>query len=184
VVERSRILPANVSVGDVLVGIDSPNIRANGFTLVRDTFFKNAQRDINGPAWEGASESLGDVLLQPSVIYSPLMQDIYATDIDVHACAHITGGGLAGNVVRVLHDNVDAVIERGTWDIPPIFAEIQRQGNIADAEMEKVFNLGIGYVIVVPKEHVKEIETICSAHGRTSYVIGAIAQGSGKVTLQ
>lgn len=184
VVERDRIMPRNVTVGDVLIGIDSPNIRANGFTLVRDTFFKKANRDMAAPAYKGSDISLGEELLKPSVLYSPVMQDIYATDIDVHACAHITGGGLEGNIVRVLNDSVDAHIERGTWSIPHIFSEIQREGNIAQREMEKVFNLGVGYVIVVPSAHVEEIASICDTHGRTSYVIGAIGQGAGNVNLQ
>lgn len=183
VIERDRILPSGVVPGDVIVGIDSPGIRANGYTLVRDTFFKKANRDLNAPAWDGADVTLGEELLRPSVLYSPVMQDIYGAGVEVHACAHITGGGLAGNVVRVLNKDIDAVINRGTWDIPEIFNEIQRVGNISDAEMEKVFNLGVGYCVIVPKGNIEQIQSICEKHNRHSFVIGQIEQGSGNVKL-
>ncbi len=183
VVERENILPKDIEVGDVLIGIDSPGIRANGYTLVRDTFFKKANRDLDAPAWEGADVTLGEELLRPSVLYSPVMQDIYSQGISVKACAHITGGGLAGNIVRVLNDNIEAVINRGTWDVPEIFNEIQRVGNISNEEMEKVFNLGIGYVVVAKEDAVQEIQSIAKTHGRTTFVIGQIEQGNSKVRL-
>lgn len=183
VVEKSRILPQRLSAGDVIMGIDSPGIRANGYTLVRDAFIKKAARNFDEPAWEGASVSLGEELLRPSVLYSPVMQSIFAADVDVHACAHITGGGLAGNVVRVLRSDLDAVINRGTWSTPAIFSEIQREGNIADSEMEKVFNLGIGYVCIVPEIYVSAVQKICDEHGRNAFRIGEVVNGSGKVAL-
>ncbi len=192
VVERSKIRPQNVSDGDVIIGIDSPNIRANGFTLVRDIFVgKNAKapRDLNSPAFKGADISLGDALIEPSVIYSSTMQKIYldeqAGDIleGVHACAHITGGGIVNNVSRILPSNLDAQITRGTWEIPEIFNEIAREGNVAPSEMEKVFNLGIGYAIVANESSVAKIEEIIATSGRKSYRIGKIASGTGKVHL-
>lgn len=184
VVERDRILPQRLSAGDVIIGFDSPGIRANGYTLVRDTFLKKAKRDLNGPAWAGADVTLGEELIRPSVLYSPVMQSIFATDADVHACAHITGGGLAGNIVRVLNSELDATISRGTWSIPEIFNEIQREGNIADSEMEKVFNLGIGYVCIVPEDSVSTVEEVCAEHNRTAFRIGEITNGTGRAVLQ
>lgn len=184
VVEKSRILPQRLAAGDVIMGFDSPGIRANGYTLVRDTFLKKANRSLDEPAWAGADVTLGEELIRPSVLYSPVMQSIYASDVDVHACAHITGGGLPGNVVRVLSSSLNAVINRGTWTVPEIFNEIQREGNIADSEMEKVFNLGIGYVCIVPAQHVETIETICATHARSAFRIGEIVNGTGRVVLQ
>lgn len=183
VVERTNILPQRVAEDDVIVGFDSPGIRANGYTLVRDTFIKTANRDLNGPAWDGAEVSLGEELIRPSVLYSPVMQSIFETDVDIHACAHVTGGGLAGNVVRILGDEFDAEIKRGTWDIPEIFHEIQRVGNVADSEMEKVFNLGIGFVCVLGENDVAEIEKIASTYGRKVFTIGKITSGKGNATL-
>lgn len=184
VVERDGILPQRLTSGDVIIGFDSPGIRANGYTLVRDTFIKPGTRDLNGPAWEGAKVSLAEELLRPSVLYSPVMQSIFATDVDVHGCAHITGGGLPGNVVRVLNSQIDAVINRGSWDQPEIFAEIQREGNISDAEMEKVFNLGIGFVCIVPESEVDSVSRICEEHGRRAFRIGEVVNGTGRVVLR
>jgi phosphoribosylformylglycinamidine cyclo-ligase len=181
VVERDRILPRDVQTGDIIMGIDSPGIRANGYTLVRDTFIKKAKRDLNEAAWLGADVTLGEELLRPSVVYSPAMQSMYQAGVNVHGCAHITGGGIAGNVVRALPKNVDAIIRRGSWSVPPIFSEIQREGNIAIDEMEKVFNLGIGYAVIVPESEVDAVQKICDEHSRSAYRIGDIADGDGKV---
>ena len=115
VIEKDKILPQRIKAGDVILGIDSPGIRANGYTLVRDTFLKKENRDLDSPAWKGSERSLGEELLLPSVLYSPVMQDIFGSDADVHGCAHITGGGLPGNVVRILNPSIDAVINMGIW---------------------------------------------------------------------
>ena len=192
VVERTKIRPQNISEGDIIIGIDSPNIRANGFTLVRDIFIgekAKAARPLDTPAWKGADISLGDALIDPSVIYSSVMQKIYADtqcgDIvnGVHGCAHITGGGIRSNVARVLPKNLNAQITRGSWEVPQIFSEIARHGNVALSEMEKVSNLGIGYVLVVNKESVSKIQQIIETSGRKSYLIGEIAKGNGNVLL-
>lgn len=192
VVERLKIRPQNIAVGDVIIGIDSPNIRANGFTLVRDIFVgKNAKaaRPLDTPAFKGADFSLGDALIDPSVVYSSTMQKIYDDELcgdvleGVHACAHITGGGIVNNVSRVLTSDLDANITRGTWDIPEIFNEIQREGNVSMSEMEKVFNLGVGYAIVANAASGSKIMEIISASGRKAYKIGEIVTGSGKVNL-
>ncbi len=184
VVDKHKILPQRLAAGDVIVGFDSPGIRSNGYTLVRETFLTQAGRDLDSPAWDGADVTLGEELIRPSVLYSPVMQTIFATDIDVHACAHITGGGLPGNVVRVLNDKHDAVINRGSWSVPEIFNEIQRVGNVADSEMEKVFNLGVGFVCIVPKSDVAAVESACASHGRQAFVIGEIVDGTGSVILR
>ena len=192
VVERSKIRPQNVAAGDVIIGIDSPNIRANGYTLVRDIFVgKNAKaaRPLDTPAWKGADITLGDALIDPSVVYSSSMQKVYADELagdvlnGVHACAHITGGGLVNNIVRVLPSDLDANVNRGTWSVPEIFNEIAREGNVAQSEMEKVFILGIGYAVVVNPQAADRVEEIICATGRTTYRIGEIVTGKGKVNL-
>lgn len=183
VVDRDKILPQRLSAGDVIVGIDSPGIRANGYTLVRDTFIKPGKRDLNGPAWAGAEVTLGEELIRPSVLYSPVLQKIFSAGVDVHACAHITGGGLGGNVVRVLNDDFDAVIDKKSWTRPEIFAEIQREGNISESEMEKVFNLGIGFVCIVPESEVENVVRISSECARRAFRIGEVVNGTGSVIL-
>ena len=145
VVERDQLLSGDaVRPGDVVIGLPSPGLRSNGYSLARQVFFDAAGRGLDEPAYEGARHSLADELLEPSVIYSPAMQALLR-QVDVHAAAHITGGGLAANLARVLPRNVNAVVERRTWEQPRVFAEIKRLGEISDDEMAKVFNLGIGW---------------------------------------
>ncbi len=110
------------------------------------------------------------------MIYTPAVLSVLAT-VEVHALAHITGGGLPGNVSRVLGDDLDAVFERGRWAVPPIFGEIQRAGGVSDAEMARVFNLGLGMVIVVPLHAVTAALTTLKAAGQDALVVGEVIPG-------
>jgi phosphoribosylformylglycinamidine cyclo-ligase len=150
---------------------------------------ERSARRLDEPAWPGAAHSLADELLRPSVIYSPAMQRLRAA-VPVHGFAHVTGGGLAGNLVRVLPRGVDAVIREGTWSEPPIFDEIRRSGDVATQEMARTFNLGVGMVAVVPPEAVpgalavlaEALATTPGAEGEVA-VIGEVVAGSGVVRL-
>lgn len=181
-VERRTILPREVTPGDVLVGIESPGLRCNGYTLARRALLDRAGRALDEPAWDGADTTLADELLRPSVIYAPTLLALRAA-VDVHAFAHITGGGLPGNVNRVLPPDCDARIRRGTWREPRIFAEVQRAGDVAEAEMEHVFNLGVGMVAVVPPADAAAAVAVVRDAGVDAWVIGAIAPGSGEVVV-
>ena len=181
-VERDAVLPRDVAIGDVLVGIESPGLRCNGYTLARRALLERAGRDLDEPAWSGADTTLADELLRPSVIYAPTLAAL-RDDVDVHAFAHITGGGLPGNVNRVLPAGADARITRGAWPEPRIFAEVQRAGAVADAEMESVFNLGIGMVAVVPASDAARATAVVEAAGLGAWVIGELAPGSGRVLV-
>ena len=181
VVERDSVLPHGVAVGDVIVGIASPGLRSNGYSLVRRAI-ERAGLDINGAAWRGADRSLGDELLLPSVIYSRALGELN-TSIPVHAFAHITGGGLPGNLARVLPPDCDAHVERGAWPEPRIFSVIRDAGSIDDAEMEHVFNLGVGMIAIVERDHAgPSIERLAAA-GHEAWVIGSIAPGHGRVLI-
>src|SRR4051812_43305120 len=182
VAERARVLPRDVRAGDRIVGLASPNLRCNGYSLARAALLDRAGRDLQGAAWAGAHHSLGEELLKPSVIYSRAMVKL-AAEISVHAFAHITGGGIPGNLVRVLPDKCDAVVTRGTWDEPRIFAEIQQAGSVSDDEMESVFNLGIGMMAVVPPEAALHAIDIVRAAGHDAWLVGEITDGHGKVHL-
>lgn len=148
VVERDRLLPQRVEPGCVLVGLPSPNLRSNGFSLVRRVF---ADRDLQAEAWPGAGRTLGQVLLEPSVLFAPLARRLLE-QLDVRALAHITGGGMVPKLGRVIPEGCVAVVDRGTWEPPQIFTELQRAGGISTDEMERVFNLGMGMVAVVPAD--------------------------------
>jgi phosphoribosylformylglycinamidine cyclo-ligase len=183
VVERDRMLTgAHVGPGDVLIGLPSPGLRSNGYSLARRVLLDQAGLSLDDPAYDGAHHTLADELLEPSVIYAPAVAALLAA-VDVRALAHVTGGGLAGNLVRVLPDGVDAVVERRTWETPRVFAEIQRLGQIDDAEMAKVFNLGLGMVAAVAADDVfRALDTLRTA-GVRAVEIGTVEKGSGQVRL-
>jgi phosphoribosylformylglycinamidine cyclo-ligase len=181
-VERDAVLPRDVAVGDVLVGIESPGLRCNGYTLARRALLDRAGRALDEPAWPGAETTLADELLRPSVIYAPTLAALRA-EVPVHAFAHITGGGLPGNVNRVLPTDGDAHIARGRWPEPRIFAEVQRAGDVADAEMVSVFNLGVGMVAVLPASDAPRAVEVVDAAGLGAWVIGKIGPGSGRVVV-
>jgi phosphoribosylformylglycinamidine cyclo-ligase len=182
VVERSRVLPRSVRIGDRIVGFASPGLRCNGYSLARRALLDRAGRSLDDPAWPGAVQTLGEELLLPSVIYAPAMRALYER-VDVHAFAHITGGGLPDNIARVLPDDCDAVVRRGTWPEPRIFAEIQAAGDVADDEMEHVFNLGIGMVAVVADGDAERVIEVLNAEGLEACEIGEIVSGHGRVAV-
>ena len=168
----------------MLVGIPSPGLRSNGYTLARHVLLERAALDLDGPAWSGADHSLADELLRPSVIYAPaVLAAVASADGGVHACAHVTGGGIPGNLSRVLPPGSDAHLDRRAWEVPPIFSEIERLGRVADDEMVRVFNLGLGFVVVVDTEVVDAALTALADGGHRAVVVGEIVRGSGQVTL-
>ena len=183
IVERTALLPQGVRPGDVLVGLASPGLRSNGYSLARRALFERAQRRIDEPAWDGAERSLGEELLLPSVIYARAMLAV-RDHVPVHAFAHITGGGLPGNVNRVLPADCDAVVHRGRWPEPRIFAEIQRAGSITDHEMAHVFNLGIGMTVVVEAGTQDAAIAALQAAGHDAFEIGVVVAGTGVVHVE
>jgi phosphoribosylformylglycinamidine cyclo-ligase len=184
VAERDGLVTGQQVVpGDVLIGLPSPNLRSNGFSLARRVFFEVAGRALDEPAWAGADHSLADELLAPSVIYSPAVRSLLGT-VEVRAVAHITGGGLPGNLDRVLPAHADAAVDLGSWERPRVFDELQRLGDIALDEMLRVFNCGIGMVLVVPPEAVAASIAGLEAAGHRARVIGEVVPGSGVVQLR
>jgi phosphoribosylformylglycinamidine cyclo-ligase len=182
VVERDRLLTGeHVTAGDAVIGLPSPGLRSNGYALARDVLLDG--RSLDEPAWEGAPTTLGEELLRPSVIYAPAVTAL-GGEVEVRALAHVTGGGLAANLARVLPPAVDAVVERRTWEVPPIFGEIQRRGDIPDDEMARVFNLGIGMAVVVPRPEVSRALEVLAGAGHRAVEIGAVVPGSGRVELR
>ncbi len=139
-------------------------------------------RSLDEPAWAGASTSLADELLRPSVIYAPTLLAV-GRAVEVHAFADITGGGLAGNVRRILPPDCTARIRRGSWPEPPIFGEVQRAGSIVRDEMEAVFNLGIGMVAAVASADVETTLAIVHERALGAWVIGEVVAGRGDALL-
>jgi phosphoribosylformylglycinamidine cyclo-ligase len=181
VVERDRVLTGDRSrAGDVLVGLPSPGLRSNGYSLARRVLFERAGLALEDELFPG--HSVADELLRPSVIYAPALRELLG-DVDVRAVAHITGGGLVGNVPRVLPAGVDAELDRAAWEVPRVFTEIQRRGEVADAEMARVFNLGLGMVVVVPPGDASRTLALLRGAGHAAAEVGRLvpaADGAGR----
>jgi phosphoribosylformylglycinamidine cyclo-ligase len=184
VAERNELVTGDaIRPGDVVIGLPSPGLRSNGYSLARRVLLDIAARPLDAPAWDGAAHSLADELLLPSVIYSPALVALCRA-VDVHGMAHVTGGGIPGNLARVLPPGCDAVIRRGAWCVPPIFGEIQRLGDVDDAEMAKVFNLGLGMLTVVPAHDVFQALDLLRGRGHDAVQVGEIVRGGGLVHLE
>ena len=181
VAERDQLITGeHTGAGDVLIGLPSPGLRSNGYSLARHALLGTAGLPLDGPAYDGARHSLAEELLEPSVIYAPAVLALIK-HVDVRAVAHVTGGGLAGNLVRVLPKGLDATVDPLTWEEPRIFAEIRQAGDVSVDEMRKVFNLGIGMVVVVPAEEAFRAIDILRTNGQRAIEIGTITKGTGTV---
>jgi len=188
VVERKRIIAGQtVTKGDVILGLASSGIHSNGYTLVRNICFKKAGLNITDVVDELGGAALGDVLLEPTRIYvRPVVKLLarYKVKKVVHAMAHITGGGLVGNIPRVLPKNCNAVLKKSSWPKPEIFTFLQNTGPVEEQEMYRVFNMGIGYVLIVAEDFADSIAGKLQKYGQTVYRIGRITAGTGQVVLK
>ncbi len=152
VVEQARIIDGrSVQVGDVVLGLPSTGLHSNGYSLARCIVFDVLKLGIGSP-FPDTPGSVAEELLRPTRIYVQPVLDLLRRGVDVHAMAHVTGGGLTGNLPRVLPEGCRAVVRRTAWDVPAVFRVLQRAGHVSDAEMFRTFNMGIGYVLVVPAE--------------------------------
>ncbi len=184
VVERGEILsPERVRAGDVLVGLHSPGLRSNGYSLAREVLVTSGA-SLQQPAFKDATRNLGDELLVPSVIYAPCVSALrHELGAAVHAVAHVTGGGIVGNVVRLLPDHLDAVIDMESFPTPEIFFEIQRRGPVSAAEMVRVFNCGLGMVVALDPSAAAAAVTLARSLGVGASLVGDVRSGAGEVVL-
>jgi phosphoribosylformylglycinamidine cyclo-ligase len=180
--QGTQLGPERVQAGDVIIGLASPGLRSNGYTLARHVLLERAGLSLDAPAWAGSSTSLADELLRPSVIYTPAVRAAIGAS-EVHSVAHITGGGFEGNLPRALPDGTRAVLDRDTWTVPPLFGEIRRLGQVADEEMARVFNLGLGMVMVVAADRVQDALDALSGAGVDGMVVGRVEAGPSGVEL-
>ena len=187
VVERDRLLGPRghnpPQAGDVLVGLHSDGLRSNGYSLVRAALLGRAGRGLDDEAWPGAEHSLVDELLRPSLIYTPVVLALLGK-IPVRAVAHITGGGIPGNVPRALPPYLDAVVQIGTWPVPAIFGQVQEAAHLSNPEMERTFNLGLGMVVTVPPGSGPEAVAIAAELGFSASIVGKLVAGTGRCVFQ
>jgi len=173
VVERNRIIDGSeIAVGDQIIGIASSGLHANGFSLVRKVLLE--QHGLSLQEFQPRlGRTLGEELLQPTRIYVDTILNL-VRDFPLAGLAHITGGGLTDNLPRILPQSCQAVIHRQQWSPPPIFSFLQEKGDIPEDDMWRVFNNGIGMVIVVGKEYVQDVLQRLTALQETAYILGEI----------
>jgi phosphoribosylformylglycinamidine cyclo-ligase len=182
VVEAAKVLGADkVRAGDIIVAIGSSGLHANGFSLVRRVLLEMANWKL-GRHVDELGRTLGEELLEPTLVYSKACLNL-AADVDIHAFAHITGGGIPGNLSRVLPDNLDAVIDRSSWRPPTIFNVVREAGSIDLQEMERTFNMGVGMVALLPEGDADAAINSLENWGMTGWVAGRVQLGNGLVQL-
>jgi phosphoribosylformylglycinamidine cyclo-ligase len=188
VVERDKIITGKlVRPGDVLLGLRSSGLHSNGYTLARKVCFKQARLKMTSVMDEETGTTVGEALLEPTRIYvRPVVKLLsrYKVKRVVHAMAHITGGGLVGNIPRVLPKDCDATIRTSSWPVPKVFPFLQKAGPVQKKEMFRVFNMGIGFVLIVAEDFADSIAKKLQRWGERVDRIGRITRGTGKVVLK
>ena len=175
IVEDAQFIDgSSVTVGDKLVGIASSGLHSNGFSLVRKILIENHKMNLDKRV-EEIGGLLGEELLRPTKIYVKTVLNLIR-DFKIGGIAHITGGGITGNLPRVIPKGSKAIIRKGTWDIPPIFPFLQERGDIPEEEMLRAFNNGIGMILVVRPKEVEDILSRLNTMGEKASVIGEIGK--------
>jgi len=177
VVERKRLIDGSqIQPGDVAIGIASSGFHSNGYSLIRKVVFEMAGLEVDNEIRECEGKTVGELLLEPTQLYAKAVRSVlrhYRVKQVVHGIAHITGGGLEENLARIVPPSIQIQIKRGSWDIPPVFGWLQKLGSIEQAEMERVFNMGIGMVLIASPHFVESIMHQLQEHGMQSWKIGS-----------
>jgi phosphoribosylformylglycinamidine cyclo-ligase len=174
VVEEDRAIHGTSIVpGDVLLGYASTGLHTNGYTLARRILFQVLGLQLNDPL-EGVRQTVGDALL---AVHRSYFRSVTPVLDRVHGLAHITGGGIAGNLVRILPENCSATVDPDTWELPPLFSFLQHAGQISTQEMREVFNLGVGLIAVLPSGAVASAQAAAADDGVTTWLMGEIQRG-------
>ncbi len=179
--EKDLINGRELKPGDVLIGIASSGVHSNGFSLVRKVF--EMTKENLASYHEELGTTLGEALLAPTKIYVKALKSIKEAGVIIKACSHITGGGFYENIPRMLPEGVKAVVRKDSYEVPAIFKMLQREGNIAEDMMYNTYNMGIGMMVAVDKEHVEQTMEAIKAAGETCYVVGEIEAGEKGVVL-
>jgi phosphoribosylformylglycinamidine cyclo-ligase len=176
VVSRSKIVDgARVSAGDAAIGLRSSGLHSNGYSLARKALLEVMRLSTDDHRAELGGQSVGQALLAPTRLYARHVRALLAAGIDVRAMSHITGGGLPGNVPRVLPEGLGMRIER-TWERPPVFGLIQRGAGVEEHEMRRTFNLGIGFVVVVPQQDCAKADELLRSLGEDPVALGGVVR--------
>ncbi len=179
--EKDLITGASLSSGDVLIGMASSGVHSNGFSLVRKVF--EMSRESLETYYEELGTTLGEALLAPTKIYVKALKSMKDAGVTVKACSHITGGGFYENVPRMLREDVDALIQKNSYPVPPIFKLLAEKGQVEEQVMYNTYNMGIGMIVAVNPEDVDTAMQAIQAAGEKPYVIGHIESGKKEVQL-
>jgi len=180
IVDRSRIVDgSSICEGDVVVGLPSTGLHTNGYSLARKICFEVAGLGPDDPM-PGLGRTVAEALMEPHISYAKLMQLVMRV-VEVRGMAHITGGGITDNLPRILPEGLSAEIDLGAWTVPPLFQFLQEQGNVEDMEMLHTFNMGQGFLFVIPADQIDRLQETIGLAGQQCYFVGKIIQGDGKV---
>ncbi len=187
VVDRKHLIDGSaIAPDDVVLGVASNGLHSNGFSLIRKVVFDLANKKLDDHVQQ-LDATVGETLLRPTRIYAQPLRKIlnhYKVKHVVHGVAHITGGGLQENLERILPAHVQARIERDSWNVPPVFPWLAQLGSIAEEEMNRTFNMGLGMVFVVSSYYADAIRRMLAEHGLESWHIGDVVSGDGSVVWQ
>ena len=179
-VERNKVVDGSgITPGDCIIGLPSPNLRSNGFSLLRKTLL--SRLDPADP-YPGSSQTVAEALMAPSIVYSPAVHNLLG-QIQPHGMAHITGGGIASNIERILPSGTAAEIDSKTWITPETFQGLYEATGANESELYRTFNMGIGYVIVVDGGDLDQAVSLLIAAGHDAREIGRIVPGQGKTEI-
>lgn len=179
IVEKSKILDgAEISEGDVIVGLASSGFHSNGYSLIRKVI-SDQRIDLSTKIGE---QTLGDLLMVPTQIYTRTLLDAISR-VQVHAFAHITGGGIAGNLARIIPNHLNAKVQQDSWKRAPIFNWIQKVGNLSDESMFETFNCGVGMIAVLPADSERSFRAAVESNGIKTDTIGAIRRALDKTKV-
>ncbi len=179
--EKDLITGKELKDGDVLIGMASSGVHSNGFSLVRNVFAM--EKEALETHYDCLGKTLGEALLSPTKIYVKALRSVKEAGVKIKACSHITGGGFYENVPRMLCDGTHAVIEKGSYPMPPVFDMLAKEGNIEEQMMYNTFNMGIGMIVAVDPADADQTIEAMKAAGEEPYVIGRIESGEKGVTL-
>lgn len=186
-VDRPKMIgPAKVKEGDVLIGLASSGIHSNGYSLVRKVCIEGKTHyELRLPKKDLDGESLQDALLRPTRIYvKPVRAALNEIPDGIHALAHITGGGITENLNRALPNSLDAVVELGSWTMPPVIPYVCRAARLGETEALKTFNVGLGMILIVDPAQADKVDRVLRDAGETTFRVGRIVSGTGAVTYE
>lgn len=186
VVERKHVIDGHsIAADDVVIGVASSGVHSNGFSLVRKIAFDIAKKSPDDQV-EGTDKTVAETLIEPTLIYTKAIREVlsrYKVKNVVHGIAHITGGGLEENIVRISPDGIEIDIDGKAWERPPVFEWLQHLGKVETDEMFRVFNMGLGMALIVSPYYAESIQRTLSQHGHENWIIGSVKAGEKRVTV-